>query len=137
MKLRLVMPAAACGVLVVSAAMGAGPNTPVTFNKDVAPILFKNCSGCHRPGQIAPMSLLSYKDARPWAKSIRDVVSERRMPPWLADPRHGEFSNDRRLSQKEIDTIAAWLDSGGKEGESRDLPALPSFSEGWTIGQPD
>jgi mono/diheme cytochrome c family protein len=138
MKVRLVMPAAAaCVALVAGVAGGAGPNAPVTFNKDVAPILFKNCSGCHRPGQIAPMSLLSYKEARPWARSIRDVVSERRMPPWLADPRHGEFSNDRRLSQKEIETITAWVDSGGKEGEARDLPALPKFGEGWTIGQPD
>ena len=80
--------------------------TSVTFTKDVAPILYKNCATCHRPGEIAPMSLLSYKEVRPWAKSIREVVADRRMPPWLADPHYGDFSNDRRLSQKEIDTIA-------------------------------
>jgi hypothetical protein len=109
----------------------------VTFTKDVAPILQRSCMNCHRPGQIAPMSLLTYNDVRPWAKSIRDVVMERRMPPWLADPRHGEFSNDRRLSQKEVDTLVAWVDGGTKQGDLRDLPPNPTFPEGWTIGQPD
>jgi mono/diheme cytochrome c family protein len=111
---------------------------PVTFAKDVAPILYKNCAGCHRPGEVAPMSLLSYKQVRPWAKSIREVVAERRMPPWLADPHYGEFSNDRRLSQKEIDTIVAWVDSGAKEGEPKDLPPTPTFTDvGWKFGKPD
>ena len=109
----------------------------VTFNKEVAPILQKNCVTCHRPGQVAPMSLLSYKDARPWAKSIREMVAERRMPPWLADPGYGEFTNDRRLSQKEIDTILAWVDGGLREGDPKDLSPNPEFAEGWTIGQPD
>src|SRR5512144_77319 len=68
----------------------------VTFTKDVASILHKNCAACHRSGEIAPMSLLTYKEVRPWAKSIREVVAERRMPPWLADPHYGEFSNDSR-----------------------------------------
>ena len=110
----------------------------VTFAKDVAPILYKNCATCHRAGEIAPMSLLSYKDVRPWAKSIREVVADRKMPPWLADPHYGEFSNDRRLSQKEVDTIVAWVDSGAKEGEAKDLPAAPTFSDvGWKFGKPD
>lgn len=110
----------------------------VTYTKDVAPILYKSCAACHRPGEIAPMSLLSYKDVRPWAKSIREVVAERRMPPWLADPHYGEFSNDRRLSQKEIDTIVAWVDAGAKEGDAKDLPAKPNFSDvGWKFGTPD
>src|SRR5262245_43201531 len=77
----------------------------VTFNKDVAPILFKNCAECHRPGEAAPMSLLSYKEARPWARSIREKVLSREMPPWHADPHVGQFSNDPRLTQAEIDTI--------------------------------
>src|SRR5437588_12458758 len=77
----------------------------VTLTKDVAPILYKNCATCHRPGGIAPMSLLTYKEVRPWARSIRDVVAERRMPPWLADPQYGELSNERRLSQKELDAM--------------------------------
>ena len=113
------------------------PQKAVTFTKDVAPILQRSCMTCHRPGQVAPMSLLTYNEVRPWAKSIRDVVMERRMPPWLADPRHGEFSNDRRLSQKEIDTLVAWVDAGTKQGDPKDLPPNPTFPEGWTIGQPD
>jgi mono/diheme cytochrome c family protein len=111
----------------------AGP----TFTKDVAPILFKSCAECHRPGEAAPFSLLSYKDARPWAKSIREKVLKREMPPWHADPKHHEFSNDRRLPQSEIDTIAAWVDSGAKEGDPKDLPPAPKFVDGWTIGKPD
>ncbi|MGH9854105.1 MAG: c-type cytochrome, partial [Blastocatellia bacterium] len=109
----------------------------VTFNKDVAPILFKNCAECHRPGEAAPMSLLSYKETRPWARSIREKVVSREMPPWHADPHVGQFSNDRRLTQAEIDTITAWVDGGAKEGEPRDLPPAPKFVEGWSIGQPD
>ena len=99
-----------------------GGSTSVTFTKDVASILHNNCASCHRAGEIAPMSLLSFKDVRPWAKSIREVVVERRMPPWLADPKHGEFANDSRLSQKDIDTIVAWVDGGAKEGDAKDLP---------------
>ena len=109
----------------------------VTFNKDVAPIFYKNCAECHRPGEIAPMSLLSYKEARPWARSIKEKVATGVMPPWHADPRHGEFLNDRRLSQKEIDTIVAWVDQGTKEGDAKDLPRPPAFPDGWNIGKPD
>jgi Copper type II ascorbate-dependent monooxygenase, C-terminal domain len=120
-----------------SADTGNKENKTVTFTKDVAPIFFKNCAECHRPAEAAPMSLLSYKDARPWAKSIREKVVNREMPPWHADPRHGEFKNDRRLTQQEIDTIAAWADGGAKEGDPRDLPPAPAFFEGWRIGKPD
>jgi len=109
----------------------------VTFNKDVAPILFKNCVECHRPGEAAPMSLLSYKEARPWARSIREKVVSREMPPWHADPRVGQFSNDPSLTRDQIDTITAWVDGGAKEGDPRDLPPAPKFVEGWGIGQPD
>jgi hypothetical protein len=109
----------------------------VTFNKDVAPIFFKSCAECHRPGESAPFSVLSYKDVRPWAKSIREKVVNREMPPWHADPHVGEWANDRRLKQQEIDAITAWIDSGAKEGDARDLPATPQFAEGWTIGKPD
>src|SRR5437016_3607185 len=77
----------------------------VTFTRDVAPIFYQRCAECHRPGEIAPMSLLSYKEARPWAKSIREKVATREMPPWHADPAYGHFKNDRRLSAKEIETI--------------------------------
>jgi hypothetical protein len=109
----------------------------VTFTKDVAPIFFKSCAECHRPGESAPFSVLSYKDVRPWAKSIREKVVNREMPPWHADPHVGEWANDRRLKQQEIDTITAWIDGGAKEGEAKDLPAAPQYAEGWSIGKPD
>ena len=109
----------------------------LTFNKDIAPIFFKSCAECHRPGEAAPMSLLSYQDARPWAKSIREKVASKDMPPWHADPRAGHWANDRRLSQAEIDTITAWVDGGAQEGNAKDLPPAPQFVEGWRIGKPD
>jgi hypothetical protein len=109
----------------------------VTFTKDVAPILFKNCVACHRADHTAPMSLLSYKDARPWARSIKEKVLTRAMPPWPADPHYGEFSNDTSLSQREIDTIATWVDQGAKQGDPRDLPPAPQASDLWEIGKPD
>jgi hypothetical protein len=83
------------------------------------------------------MSLLSFKEARPWARSIKEKVVERVMPPWYADPQHGVFGNDRRLSQKEIETIVAWVDQGAKEGNPADLPPTPKFTQGWKIGTPD
>ena len=107
------------------------------FTKDVAPILYKNCVSCHRPGEIAPMSLLDYQSARPWAKAIREAVLSRKMPPWFADPRYGDFANDARLTNQEVDTIKAWVDGGAAEGDPRDLPAPPKFVEGWQFGPPD
>ncbi len=134
----LTILAAAFFVAPSSSADGpAKSKASVTFNKDVAPILFKNCAECHRPGEAAPMSLLSYKEARPWARSIREKVLSREMPPWHADPSVGQFSNDPRLTQAEINTITAWVDGGAKEGEARDLPPAPKFVEGWSIGKPD
>jgi hypothetical protein len=109
----------------------------VTFTKDVAPIFYKNCAECHKPNDIAPMSLINYKDARPWARSIREMVATRQMPPWHADPYFGDFSNNRSLSQTDINTIVAWVDQGAVEGDAKDLPALPGSVEGWQIGQPD
>lgn len=109
----------------------------VTFTKDVAPILFKNCAGCHRPDDIAPMSLLSYKEARPWARSIKEKVLTRAMPPWSADPRYGEFSNDTSLSERDINTIVAWVDQGAKEGDKRDLPPPFRASDLGEISKPD
>jgi hypothetical protein len=109
----------------------------VTFSKDVAPIFYSDCVECHKPKDIAPMSLITYKDARPWARSIREMVADRQMPPWHADPHIGQFSNNRSLSQKDINTIVAWVDQGAVEGDAKDMPALPSFIEGWQIGKPD
>jgi hypothetical protein len=112
-------------------------NKRVTFTKDVAPILFKNCAGCHRPDYTAPMSLLSYKAARPWARSIKEKVLTRAMPPWSADSHYGEFSNDTSLSERDIHTIATWVDQGAKEGDPRDLPPAPQVSDLWEISKPD
>ena len=92
-------------------AQGSAEAVP-TFSKDVAPILFDNCAVCHRPGEVAPMSLLSYQDARPWSRAIKEKVGSREMPPWLADRRFGSFRNERGLTQEEIDTIVAWSDDG-------------------------
>jgi len=108
-----------------------------TFTKDVMPILQERCQTCHRPGEIAPMSLMSFQEVRPWARAIREKVLGRAMPPWHADPGIGEFSNDRRLSDREIQTIVRWVDAGAPEGNPADLPAPRTFVEGWGIGQPD
>jgi hypothetical protein len=109
----------------------------ITFTRDVAPIFFKNCATCHRQGELAPMSLLTYKDARPWARSIKEKVVTRQMPPWHADPQYGHFINDARLGQGEIDIIVAWVDGGAKEGNPKDLPPAPTFVAGWKLGKPD
>ncbi|HVL67735.1 MAG TPA: hypothetical protein VM364_10765 [Vicinamibacterales bacterium] len=108
-----------------------------TFTKDVAPILYKNCIECHRPGQIAPMSFLTYEEARPWARSIRDEVLDGTMPPWHADAPHGTFLNERRLTDAEKDTLAKWANGGAPRGDDKDMPALPPMTEGWTLGKPD
>ena len=119
---------------VTTAAIGlAAP----TFNKDVAPILYEKCVSCHRPGEVAPMSLLDYQAARPWAAAIREAILLRKMPPWFADPRYGHFANDPRLSDDEIDVVKAWVDAGSPEGDPQDLPPQPVFSEGWRFGKPD
>src|SRR5206468_8616058 len=91
----------------------------VTFNKHVAPILWKNCAGCHRPGEVGPFSLLSYKDAAKRAGFLREVAETRHMPPWKAEPGFGEFHDERRLTDEEIRTIAAWADAGAPRGDSR------------------
>jgi hypothetical protein len=114
------------------------PNrSSATFTRDIAPILFQRCVECHRPGEIAPMSLMTYQEVRPWAKAIRERVVERSMPPWFADPHYGKFANDPSLSQKEIDTVVAWVNAGSPKGDDKDLPPAPRFTAGWTIGQPD
>jgi hypothetical protein len=108
-----------------------------TFSKEVAPIFFARCAGCHRPNDIAPMSLLDYRSARPWAKAIREAVMTRKMPPWFADPHFGSFANDARLSESEMETIKAWVDGGAAEGNLKDLPPAPIYVEGWRLGRPD
>ena len=119
--------------LLVCLAAAAQP----TFHKDVEPILQARCQGCHRAGGAAPMALLTYNDARPKARLIKDAVATRRMPPWFADPAHGQFANDARLSKNEVDTLVAWVDTGAKEGPLKDAPPPRMFAEGWTMGKPD
>jgi hypothetical protein len=108
----------------------------ITFNKQVLPILQKNCQTCHRPGEIAPMSFLTYADTRPWAKAMKEAVVKRQMPPWFVDPGYGHFANDRRLSDADIKTISAWVDGGAPEGDAKDKPAPITFQDGWNI-KPD
>src|SRR5262245_47101691 len=106
-------------------AMGAqSPSTAAvpTFTKDIAPIFYKNCTSCHRPGEIAPMSLLTYSDTRPYIRAIGTQVSRGTMPPWHADPAHGDFLNDRRLSAQDKDTILKWVNGGAPEGSPANLP---------------
>jgi mono/diheme cytochrome c family protein len=121
------------GLAHIAAAADAAP----TFAKDVAPILYSHCVECHRPTMFAPMSLVKYEEARPYAQVIKRRVVARQMPPWNADPAIGHFKNDPRLTDQEIDTIARWVDRGAPRGNDRDLPPLPALAEGWTIGKPD
>lgn len=122
---------------VIARPVKAGGEQVVSYTKDVAAILQKNCQECHRPGQIGPMALLTYGDAVAWSQTIGEVLQEGRMPPWLADPRFGRFDNDRRLSQKERDTLLAWVAQGCPKGDDRDLPAPREFTPGWSVGKPD
>ena len=122
------------GVGGLASAEAAG--TP-TFAKDIAPILYENCVACHRPNHLAPMSLITYADARPWARAVKTKVLAREMPPWGADSSVRAYKNDASLTQTEIDTIAAWVDGGAPEGNAVDLPEVPQFAEGWSIGEPD
>jgi len=129
-------------LIVVSLIAGAAtvpaqsPATP-TFSKDIAPILYRNCVTCHRPGEIAPMSLLTYEQARPFARSIRDRVELGTMPPWHAEAAPGTFSNERRLTAAEKETITRWANGGAPQGDPKNMPPVPVFPEGWTIGKPD
>lgn len=110
----------------------AGP----TYHKDVLPILQTHCQVCHRPGEVGPFALQTYKQAVVWADDIKQFTRDRTMPPWK--PRDGkEFIGDRRMSEKEIDTLAKWVDAGCPEGDSKDVPPAPKFPDGWTLGKPD
>jgi hypothetical protein len=109
----------------------------VSYSEHVAPILQEKCESCHRPGQVGPFPLQSYAHAKRWSAMIAETVDNKRMPPWHADPRHGDFVNDRSLSAKEKATVLAWVKQGMPEGDPKSLPAPKSFVEGWNIGKPD
>ncbi len=119
------------------AVLAVAPAFAATFYKDVLPILQSRCQECHRPGQIAPMPLMSYADARPWAKSIREAVVTRKMPPWFADPKYGHFANDRSLSSLEIAALVEWADGGAVPGNPHDAPPPRVWPKDWVIGTPD
>src|ERR1700687_3333747 len=123
--------------VVASSVFAASNPSAVAFNKQVLPLLQKRCQNCHRPGEAAPFSMLTYKDARPWAKAMKEAVLTKKMPPWFADPAYGHFSNDRRLAPEEVNTLVSWVDQGALEGDPKDAPQPLEFSEGWTIGKPD
>jgi peroxiredoxin len=109
----------------------------ITFARQISRILQKNCQECHRPGQVGPMSLITYEDVAPWADTIREVLQQGRMPPWYADPQYGHFANDRRLPPDEKAALLHWLDHGLPPGNDADLPPPRHFAQGWTIGEPD
>jgi hypothetical protein len=125
---QLAVPA----LLVCATSYGA-----VTFHKDVEPILQRSCQECHRPGEIAPMSFLTYDQVRPYAKAIKSDILQHKMPPWPADPHSVKFENDRSLTPEEVQTISAWVDSGAKEGDKSAAPAPRKFTDGWNISKPD
>jgi hypothetical protein len=140
---RLPIPALFCFAIIAAttrstttAVSAAAPSAP-TFNKDVLPILQKNCQECHRPGAIAPMSFMTFQDTRPYARAIAKAVESRTMPPWFADPAIGHFENARVLTSADIATIGAWSEKGAPEGDAKDKPAPVTFNDGWTIGTPD
>src|SRR6516165_1109950 len=122
--------------MTVSMKATGGENDSVTFYKDVLPVLQKNCQKCHRPGEIAPMSFMTYKDTRPWAKAMKTAVLSRQMPPWFADPAYGHFENNPTLKDADIKTIVAWADGGAVEGDAKEAPAPVQFVDGWGI-KPD
>lgn len=124
-------------IALLTVSLSATAAERLTFTKDIAPIVNKNCVSCHRPGEIAPFSFLDYDAARPWAKSIRKAVYEKSMPPWHADSSKTKFLNDRSLPQDEIDLIVKWVDQGAVEGDPSDLPAAPEFNDTWAMGEPD
>jgi hypothetical protein len=129
---------AATAIATVSVRPTSGQNPPaVTFTKEILPILQNNCQSCHRPGQIAPMSFLSYAETRPWAKAMKTAVITKKMPPWFADSQAGHFANDRSLKPDEIETIVKWADAGAPEGDAKDAPPPVQWpQDGWDI-QPD
>jgi hypothetical protein len=143
MRLAVTIGLGCVVVAVGAAALTASQQPPVgaegapTFSRDVAPIIFRNCAGCHRPGESAPMSLLTYADARPWARAMTRRVTDGTMPPWHADGPSGTFENERRLTAEEKAVITRWADAGAPEGDPKDLPTPPTFVDGWQIGTPD
>src|SRR5215475_8237172 len=142
---RLALPATVTALAIAGTSATAQQAAPtqaqVTFTKDVAPILYRSCVRCHRPDEIAPMSLLTYNDARPWARAIKERVVKREMPPWFLDKTIGiqKYQNDPSLTDEEVATIVKWVDSGAPQGNPADAPPAPKADDvqAWKIGKPD
>jgi mono/diheme cytochrome c family protein len=132
-KLALALAALAIAALAGDTKSGALP----TFNRDIAPILYKNCSNCHRPGEVAPFALLTYQDAAKRARQIAEITGERVMPPWKATPGYGDFLDARRLTDQQIAAIRDWAEHGAPEGDPAAKPTPPKFPAGWLAGEPD
>ena len=137
MRISILTTIGLAGSLWIASAADTDKRPTPTFNHDVAPILYNNCSGCHRPGEVAPFSLLTYEDAAKRAKQIAAVTSARFMPPWKAEPGYGHFLNERRLTEDQIATIRDWASDGAPEGDASQKPVPPKFTDGWHIGDPD
>ena len=138
MKLQTVALLAGLFAIGVPAASAAAAPAVPTYTKDVAPIIFKNCAQCHRPNEVAPMSLMSYQEVRPWARSIKAKVQSGEMPPWGVGKTTLKFSNDRHLTEQEIKTIVAWADGGAPMGNAADMPSPPAYPGGWKFNsEPD
>jgi hypothetical protein len=125
------------GLVAPLSAAGPPRGEAITFSRHVAPILYKHCAGCHRPGEVGPFSLLNYKDAAKRAGFLKEVTATRRMPPWKPVPGYGDFQDARVLGAAEVETLARWAEGGARRGDPRDLPPLPRFTEGWQLGKPD
>ncbi|HEY6971014.1 MAG TPA: thiol-disulfide isomerase [Candidatus Angelobacter sp.] len=138
--LLIIVGVSLCSLLMgIAATSDTAPPPPgkITFYKDVLPILQNNCQSCHRPGEVAPMSLMTYEEARPWAVAIKMAVVTRKMPPWYADPQYGHFSNERMLTAQQTRTLVSWVDGGAQPGDPKDGPPPMHFTDGWNIGTPD
>jgi len=134
--LKTALLLAAIGLIGSTAAFSGNTTTAPTFTKDVAPILYSRCVECHRQGEIAPMQFVTYEQVRPWAAAIKQSVLQRKMPPWFADPHVGEFRNDRKLSDEQINKLVAWANGGAPKGDPKDMPPLPKFAPGWSFDRP-
>ena len=123
-----------------SASAAVAPNTPQsspTWARDVAPILYKNCTTCHRPGGAGPFSLLTFADAKRWGAQVVKVTQSRYMPPWLPEPGHGDFADNRRLPDVDLALLKKWFEAAMPEGDPKSAPAKPSYDSTWQMGKPD
>ncbi len=109
----------------------------ITFSNQISRLFQEHCQECHRPGEVAPFSLIDHSDAEPWAELIKHTVQQRAMPPWKPVPGHGDFEGERRLTEEEIELVSGWVDAGAPEGDRRDLPEPLTFHSDWTLGEPD